>query len=319
MAMTNMTMPCMADVGVQYIMQGYLKSTKDAYATVAMITGAALPLVAGNILVSIWRLLTNVRNYRAYTLLIGSLGLGTTGAMIVQGIFLSRTRVSIITGFIGWVVGLVALNIAGMMRFMIPLTLAVHKKIYVIVTLIIVTIFGVVTTYMGVAEVLEWTFPVTTPQSFTQKFAAISLMLPVFYAFSGFICFSLQLRRAFLNLENKTTGFERMRSLEFANYFLMVFLLLTLTIYFIFFRTFKDDAKLDTPTALFFTQIFLSCENVFESLTTLVHNTTTGSMISRSRQSRHTGSALSGDHLRSAPSVRPSHARPQDQSLLVPA
>ncbi|TPX72966.1 hypothetical protein SpCBS45565_g00375 [Spizellomyces sp. 'palustris'] len=300
-------------------MQGYLMQTKNAFATVAMITGAALPLVVGNILLSIWRLLTNVRNYRAYTLLLGSLGLGTTGAMIIEGIFSSRTRVSVMAGFLGWVVGLVALNIAGMMRFMIPLTLAVHKTIYVIVTLVIVTILGVVTTVTGVKEVLDWTFPVTTPQSFSQRFAAISLMLPVFYAFSGFICFSLQLRRAFLNLENKTAGFERMRSLEFANYFLMVFLLLTLTIYFIFFKKFKDDAKLDSPTALLFTQVFLSCENVFESLTSLVHHTTTGSSFSRSRQSRPTGSALSVDHARSGQSQRPGHAGAQDRSLLVPA
>ncbi|TPX71156.1 hypothetical protein SpCBS45565_g01284 [Spizellomyces sp. 'palustris'] len=273
MTSANATAACFADPVVLNFMKATAQYAAESYSTAAIITGAALPVVAGNICLSIWRIAWKKRNPRAYVLLLGSLGIAVGAAMLVKSVtqYRGRTRLSVILGLTGSIISQVALNVAGVLRFSVPLSNQPVRIAYIVTTAIFTVAFCAVNLVIGLTEIYTWQFPSAIPQAFSLKLGILSLILPMFYGISGLVCFSFQLRRFLQSVRHWSMGDDKIYSVEVANHILMGFLLTMIIIYLSCFHLFENEARFDSPMSLLFSSALLGCENIFETFTDLIH------------------------------------------------
>ncbi|KNC98718.1 uncharacterized protein SPPG_06396 [Spizellomyces punctatus DAOM BR117] len=273
---------CLGDPYCVGYIKGAVKASAEGYGAASIIVGAALPIVVANVAISISRIIRSKRNYRAYILLVGSLAMVVTAAEIAQSVLVyegkTKTTVSLGLGF--WIIGHLALVIAGTIRFSIPLTMHRYQQIYIGFSTVMIVAFGIALLTVGLGEINTWTLPSSTPQAFSKKMAILCLILPIYYGFSGLVCFSYQLNRSLRNapIAHSRSGVDKVASLELANHVMMALTLTIVAVYLGCFSIFKADTKLDSPTALLFNCLFIMCENAFESITNVVHEAAVSSL-----------------------------------------
>ncbi|TPX72723.1 hypothetical protein SpCBS45565_g00383 [Spizellomyces sp. 'palustris'] len=289
---------CLGDPYCIGYIKGAVKASAEGYGAASIIVGAALPIVVANVAMSMWRIFRSKKNYRAYILLVGSLAMLVTAAEIAQSVLVyegkTKTTVSLGLGF--WIIGHLALVIAGTIRFSIPLTMHRYQQVYIGLSTVMIVAFGIAVLTIGLSEINSWTWPSSTPQAFSKKMGVLCLILPIYYGFSGLVCFSYQLNRSMKNAPTAHTrsGVDKVASLELANHVMMAVTLSTVAIYLGCFTIFKADTKLDSPTALFFNSVFIMCENAFEGITNVVHEAAVSSL-SRSGQKHANSNQTAGD------------------------
>ncbi|KND00455.1 uncharacterized protein SPPG_04773 [Spizellomyces punctatus DAOM BR117] len=273
MTSTNATAACFTDPVVLNYIEATAQYAAESYSTAAIITGAALPVVAGNICLSIWRIVWKKRNPRAYVLLLGSLGIAVGAVMLVKPVthYRGRTRLSVILGLIGSIVSQVALNVAGVLRFSVPLSNRPVRIAYIVITAMFTVSFCAANLVIGLSEIDTWQFPSAISQAFSVKLGILSLILPIFYGISGLVCFSFQLRRFLRSVRHWSMGDDKIYSVEVANHIIMGFLLTMIIIYLSCFHLFDNDARFDSPMSLLFSSALLGCENIFETFTDFIH------------------------------------------------
>ncbi|KAI9007081.1 hypothetical protein BC832DRAFT_591689 [Gaertneriomyces semiglobifer] len=252
-----------------------LEIVANGYAKTSCIAGVALPFVVANVLMGCYRLVSNVRNVRAAILLIASLGILVAEAALLTATtkFRGRSYFSIGLGVTGWIVGLVGLNIAGTMRFVVPLQKKRHQTYIIFVSVVYSLVFGAVGLAYMFIEIGQMNFAGLSMDPFSMKVGAIVMMVPVFYTASGLLFFSYTLHKTIKETGAIIQTPGRLQSVTWANHGLMGLTLLFISIYFSGMWYFKvKDPSLDTPTAVLFNSSFLAMENIFEITANAVHH-----------------------------------------------
>ncbi|KND02443.1 uncharacterized protein SPPG_02908 [Spizellomyces punctatus DAOM BR117] len=130
----------------------------EAFGGAGVITGVSIPLIAGNLFISLWRIFTNKRNIRAYVLLAGAMGSIVGLIALLFGVlqFYGRTVPVSAAGLIGFVIQLVCVNVAGTFRFAVPLRQDLYRRIFISVSIAYAIAVGVAVIAKGLIEMRSW-------------------------------------------------------------------------------------------------------------------------------------------------------------------
>ncbi|TPX71862.1 hypothetical protein SpCBS45565_g00864 [Spizellomyces sp. 'palustris'] len=244
----------------------------EAFGGAGVVTGVSIPLIAGNLFISLWRIITNKRNIRAYVLLGGAMGslIGLIALLFGVLQFYGRTVPVSAAGLVGFVIQLICVNVAGTFRFAVPLRQAQYRRIFTFVSIAYAVAVGVAVIAKGLLEMRSWAWIPGENDAYSYTVAVLCTMELVWYAIAGFVCFSWELRKTFTAVAGSSSGTSKLKSLEIANHALMGFVCAIVVLNLALGKKLVEDATFNSCSAILFCAFFLLSENIFEFLTSVV-------------------------------------------------
>ncbi|KAJ3190152.1 hypothetical protein HDU85_000443 [Gaertneriomyces sp. JEL0708] len=264
--------------GIAATVRAYAKEAAEGYAAVGTLSGLALPFIAGNFGLAIWRLLARKPHARSWIILVSSLGFIIATVPLLLGVltFENSTNSATVWGVIGVIVGLAGLCMAGGMRFAAPFTRRDHRRLVIGITALWSVVFAIAGMTLAFIEIQSFPAGRYRIRPFANKTSIMFAMLPIFYACAGLFCFSRQLRISIKKIKTASTNRTKMQSLEWANHVCISATLVAMAIYLPLLPKFKEhDGRFDSVTAVLFGSFCLMCENIFETLTDVMNDVVT--------------------------------------------